>query len=458
MHSHNTTVPHGAIENLPPEGVKKYARARHSHGKWGLAVPLLALVLAACQTVPQAPDVADTPIDNARQEVPENELLDVGIHVLESGPISEDDREKGINEDIRNAEARFIAIHLRETIQHTGHWGAVRVVPGQTEAAEVIVAGQIEKSNGESLVLKIDAYDASGARWFSQTYEKNVPQSAYGGAREGEVFQDVYNRIANDLYREKSTLSVDKIEQIRRVARLRFARSLAPDAFSEHLKKENGAYQIQRLPAKDDPMMERVLSIREREYLMVDVINGYYDNLYSEMTSPYFDWRRLSAEEAAALREVKRKSTQRYLLGSALIIGAIAVEVLGGNTNTGTLRDVMVIGGAASVKGGMDLGAQKRMHKDAIRELGESFQAEVAPLVVDIEGQTTELTGSAEEQFIQWRALLREIYQTETGLPVPSIRSDGEVESANESPVPATGTRDVPKIQDPVPDTTEDIL
>jgi hypothetical protein len=141
-----------------------------------------------------------------------------------------------------------------------------------------------------------------------------------------------------------------------------------------------------------------------------------------------------------------------------LIIGAIAMEVLGGNTNTGTLRDVMVIGGAASVKGGMDLGAQKRMHKDAIRELGESFQAEVAPMVVDVEGQTTELTGSAEEQFIQWRVLLREIYQTETGLPVLSIRSDGESESANEAPVPAASARDVPEIQDPVPDIAEDIL
>ena len=79
-------------------------------------------------------------------------------------------------------------------------------------------------------------------------------------------------------------------------------------------------------------------------------------------------------------------------------------------------------------------------------------------MVVDVEGQTTELTGSAEEQFIQWRALPREIYQTETGLPVPSIRSDGEAESANEPPVPAAGARDEPEIQDPEPDTAEDIL
>jgi len=396
--------------------------------------------------------VPDTPINNAQQEVAENELLDVGIFVLDSGPISKEDREQGINEDIRNAEARYVAIHLRETIQDTGHWGAVRVVPIQTEVAEVIVAGQIEKSNGDTLVLKINAYDASGNQWFSKTYAKSIPQSAYDGAREGEVFQDVYNRIANDLYREKSTLGVDKIEQIRRVARLRFAGALAPDAFAGNLKKEGGLYRIQRLPAVDDPMMERVLAIREREYLMIDVINGYYDNLYAEMTSPYFDWRRLSSEEAAALREVKRKTTQRYLLGSALIVGAIAVEMLGGDTNTGTLRDVMVLGGAASIKGGMDMGAQKRIYKDAIRELGESFQAEVAPLVVDVEGQTTELTGSAEEQFIQWRALLREIYQAETGLPVPSIRTDGDPESAGELTAPTSGGPGASKVQSPEPD------
>lgn len=402
-----------------------------------LAAAFAALSLLGCQTVPEAPDVPDTPINNAERELPENELLDVGILVFDPGPISDDDREKGVNEDVRNAEARYMAIHLRDTIQRTGHWGAVRVVPGHTEAAELIVTGRIDGSDGERLALKIDAYDAAGTRWFSRTYEKRVAQAVYTSGKDGEVFQDIYNRIANDLYEEKSSLDQDEIEHIRRVAGLRFARSLAPEAFSEHLARVNGKYEIQRLPARDDPMMERVLKIREREYLMVDVINGYYDNLYAEMDPPYFNWRQLSAEEAATLREVKRKSTNRYLLGSALIIGAIAVEVLGGDTNTDTLRDVMVLGGAASVKSGVDMGAQKRIHKDAIRELGESFQAEVAPMVVDIEGQTAELTGSAEEQFIKWRELLRKIYETETGLPVPEIRTDGEPASQPQPVAPA---------------------
>ena len=252
-----------------------------------------------------------------------------------------------------------------------------------------------------------------------------MPQSAYDGTKEGEIFQDVYNRIANDLYWKKAELAEEKIEKVHRVARLRFASSLAPQAFDHHLKaNDDGVYEIQRLPATDDPMFGRVLQIREREYLMVDVVNGYYDNLYVEMSKPYFDWRRLSLEEAVALAELKRKSTQRYLLGSALIVGAIAIEMLGGNTNTQTLRDVMVIGGATTIKSGADLGAQKKMHKEAIREMGESFQAEVSPMVVDIEGQTTEITGSAEEQFIKWRELLRQIYESERGLPVPDIHGE----------------------------------
>ncbi len=396
---------------------------------------LLAILLTACQTLPPATTL-DTPINNAQTEVAEDELLDVGIHVLAQGPISDDARERGINEDVRGAEGRFMAVHLRKTIQQTGHWGAVRVIPAQTEAVEVVVNGEIEKSDGEFLTLRIEAVDATGVTWFSKVYEKRVPPSAYNGMKEEEIFQDVYNRIANDLHLSKSKLSASEIEKIRRVAALRFASSLAPDAFSDYLGSDGGMYNVQRLPAAEDPMFDRVLRIREREYLMVDVINGYYDNLYAEMETPYFDWRRLSVEEAAALQELKRKSTQRYLLGSALILGAIAVEVLGGDSNTSTLRDVMVIGGATAVKSGVDLGAQKKMHKEAIREMGESFQAEVSPMIVDIEGQTTELTGSAEEQFIKWRELLRQIYQSETGLPVPTIRGE-ELPQPEAEPEPA---------------------
>jgi hypothetical protein len=59
------------------------------------------------------------------------------------------------------------------------------------------------------------------------------------------------------------------------------------------------------------------------------------------------------------------------------------------------------------------------MNREAIEELGSSFASEARPLVVEVEGQTHELTGSAEAQFAKWRVLLRRIYAAETGLVDP---------------------------------------
>jgi hypothetical protein len=107
------------------------------------------------------------------------------------------------------------------------------------------------------------------------------------------------------------------------------------------------------------------------------------------------------------------------LLGAAAILGAIAIEALGGDSthrSTGGLRNVMIVGGAYAIKTGFDKSSEATIHEDAIKELGDSFAAESQPMVVDVEGETHQLTGSAEAQYSEWRALLRRIYASETGL------------------------------------------
>jgi hypothetical protein len=54
-----------------------------------------------------------------------------------------------------------------------------------------------------------------------------------------------------------------------------------------------------------------------------------------------------------------------------------------------------------------------------LKQLGESFQAEVQPMVVEVEGRTLQLKGTAEEQYTEWRRLLKELYENETGVQVP---------------------------------------
>jgi hypothetical protein len=377
---------------------------------------LVGLMMSGCAGSPDKVSVGSTPVVNASREVAEQELLDVGIEILETDSESE---EAPNSSAISSAESRFIAVHLKRTMQRTGNWGAVRVIPAPTSAVDVLIRGQVEQSDGETLRISIDVYDASGQSWFQKAYLMRVEEETYDRVEQDqqEAFQDLYNAVANDLVRHMEGLSPEELRTIRRVSELRFAADLAPQSLGGYLvETDEGVYRINRLPARDEPMLARVNQIREREYMLIDTVNAYYDNLYEDLRVPYDDWRKYRIQEAEAQRQVERKALYRKLMGAAAILGAIAVEALGGNSGTATLRNVMVIGGAVAVKSGFDISKQAEIHEGAIRELDESFEAEVTPMVVEVEGETVELTGSAETQYRQWRQLLHRIYLTETGL------------------------------------------
>jgi hypothetical protein len=76
----------------------------------------------------------------------------------------------------------------------------------------------------------------------------------------------------------------------------------------------------------------------------------------------------------------------------------------------------MVVGGIDGLKSGLDEDAESSIHRAAIDERDASFSAKASALVVDIDGETHELTGSAEVQNEKRRDLLCRIYAAETGL------------------------------------------
>lgn len=58
---------------------------------------------------------------------------------------------------------------------------------------------------------------------------------------------------------------------------------------------------------------------------------------------------------------------------------------------------------------------EKRLHSDMLEELAQSFDDEVEPLVVDMQGTEHRLTGTAEAQYSEWRDLLHQLFISETG-------------------------------------------
>ena len=345
---------------------------------------------------------------------PEAELLDVGIVILDPG-ISTVEDEELVYPEVRKAEATFMATELAEVLTEQGGWGAVRVVPDDRQFSDLLVRGTILLSDGESLQLKILVSDARGTVWLDKRYQGVTSRYAYeqGTRVKQDPFLAVYRMIANDMLAIFDRVpSADRVT-IRRVAEMRFARDFASGAFADYLEEDDsGQISLRRLPAEDDPMLNRVRGLRQRHYVFVDTLQGHYNGFAEDMYTPYQEWRRASYEETIALRELEAESQREMIAGGAAILAGIVAQTSGSRT-TRSAGAVGVIGGGALLKSGLEKRAESNIHSLALEELGQSLDAEITPRVIELEDRTVRLTGNVEDQYDQWRELLADIYAAE---------------------------------------------
>lgn len=383
-----------------------------------LLTTLVSGLLAGCSTTKVIKANASPAIQASGQISPDL-LLDVGVLPFDPNiPPQEELDEEGqiIVPDVRRAESRYIAYHLKDTMELTGNWGAVRVMPEESPVVDLTITGKILVSDGEKLVTRVRAEDSTGREWLDKKYSDNASKFTYEKTNE-DPFQDLYNDIANDLLAYRQQLEKQEITEIRQVSKLRYARSLSPQAFGDYLDKSRGRLEVSQLPAENDPMMERVRRIKQREYLFVDTLDDYYGKFYRDMKPSYDEWRFATYEEALKLREMQQQARNRLIGGAALIAGGIAASQKSGTYAGQAASAGAVIGGIGAIKSGLDRRKQAEIHEESLKELSQSLGSEITPFVLDIEGRTIELTGTADAQYEQWRKILREIYAEETGLP-----------------------------------------
>ena len=392
--------------------------------RWDLLLILFACLVAAGCSVNEVVVAEETKLVMAESSIDESLLMDVGVVEFDSGIDEENDPEKtGVFDEIRNAETRFLAYHLKTTLQETGHWGAVRVIPSRRAFTDIIVGGKIEKSDGEFVVLNISVHDAAGRHWFDKSYEAQTGLTSYSDRRDRrrDPYQKVFNDIANDLHVYATGLPEKQRQQTRQVSELQFFADMSPLSYGNHLKRgEDGIISINRLPAENDPGVMRMRQIRERDRLVVDTLNEHYANFYYGIAIPYRTWRKSARAESVKYREAKRSARMQALVGVVVIAGSLAIDTNSSssrttrNVNRG-LQNMGISEGFNRVVAGFRRNSEANLHIEQIAELSESFGAEAAPMVVNVEGQERRLTGTAEAQYESWRKLLREIYEAETG-------------------------------------------
>ena len=310
---------------------------------------LAATLLAGCVVNDQRP-MPRIAAERAIAEVPEDELLDVGVRVFDPN-VPEDEKElekRRIFPEVRKAESRYIPVTIRDTLEQTGHWGQVRVLPPGGTGMEVFVDGRILESNGRELRLAIVVTDAAGRTWIDKTYEGQADTRAYKDvvAKPRDPFENVYNTFANDLLAARRALTVEQRQQLRRVADMRFAADLAPYAFGGYLAQDRkGLYTVTRLPAEDDPVVQRMQRVRERDYALVDTLNEHYANFGGSMAVPYTEWRKYTYEELEAEAQAKREALTRQVLGAVAVVGGIMAGAETSSSAGSAAAAAAVIGG-----------------------------------------------------------------------------------------------------------------
>jgi len=366
------------------------------------------------------------PVETLNIETPDEYLLDVAIEILDPNLEGTPDDEDNalVFSQVREAESIWVAQKLKETLEKTNAWGAVRVTPDKEVIMDLNINGKVVQSDGETLSVDIRIADQTGRVWLEDNYSQIISKYAYDSTqKEHEPFQGLYNRIANDLLNLLKDTSLSDRQEIRAVSAMKFARSFSPEAFNQYLiTDEDGFQQIARLPSDDDPLLIRVKNIQARDHLFVDVLQDYYYGFSNNMDAPYHEWRSQSYKETQIIRQLETSAKNRRLAGWLAIIGGAAAQ-FEGNSNYRTAGAVSIFAGVEELRGSYAQRDEASLHIETLSELGQSIEEELSPSVIELQDRSITLTGTVRDQYAEWRELLSDMYYAETGYPRPQPKS-----------------------------------
>ncbi len=367
------------------------------------------------------------PIRTPSAPIPSDALLDVAIPPLDDG-LALTDEDDTVFPEVRYAESIYFANQLAKTLEKSGAWGAVRVVPSAEVVMDLYVTGVILQSDGETLDIEISVHDTSGKKWLTERHNKVVGKYAYDRRLKtlSDPFQNLFTSVANNMLSIREKMSHEEAVQLRQISELRFAREFSTEAFGDHLSGgKNGQLTINRLPAENDSILERIEMIRERDYLYVDTMQDYYDAFSREMHTPYQDFRRASYDSVVKARQLRKRGNRQIIAGIAGIIGGIYGRLNSGNWMAFDGSTTAAAVGGYSLKQGLQTKQKAAAQTERVAEMGASLESMIAPQVIALEDRTVTLTGTVQTQYGQWRLMLQQIYQEERTLPGAAAEPPG---------------------------------
>ena len=149
-------------------------------------------------------------------------------------------------------------------------------------------------------------------------------------------------------------------------------------------------------------------------------------------------------------------------------IATIVASVVYGNQSDGSfsdrlVRDALMYVGVDMIRASQVRKQEKRIHTETLEELSSSFEDDIKPMVVEIQGTQHRLTGTAQAQYDEWRSLLRQMFISESGFvpedvaiytepePEPSVELPPVPAAPEATPAPAAGAEPTTEAADASP-------
>ena len=378
----------------------------------------------------------------ARMDIPP---LKVAVPVLGTGvdEFSEDLEKKGIWPGLRKTETIRSATKIRDALFDLNQFESVVVFPDTSISADLYVLGSIRESTGEIMSIEWQLVDATGKIWIRKNKESHrVPpgwHERYGG--QGiDPFQELYRKIAYSVYKElkkyarkhDSVVKLNrkrardgqspKLSELDRIVAVRelviaqyFAPEIYGDAIAEKKSSRSGSrLTLQYLPDKSAQEWTRIESFRQRDETFTLLMNDYYNTFRATVDPSYELWLKDIYPVARETRILRQQANAEKVLGVvALIAGASAAKDA---DSTGKRDRAIAVGAAVGstllIKGFID-SARSKEQLEIFNETARSYHDSFNPISVELAGKTVTLQGTAQEQFAQWRSLLRDFYERE---------------------------------------------
>ncbi len=321
---------------------------------------------------------------------------------------------KGIWPELRRAEANHFAIKMKEALEDTNQFGAVRVAPNREATGDVYILGRIEESNGENVRFNIQVIGIDGKQWLNRTFEHQVKEHFFNSIRNKgkDPYDPAFEKAAEEIALEMSRHDDEYLRRLNLLTEMRFGYSFSAERFASLLNFKGRKVSVVAAPAESDVIFQRIKRIRIKDQLFIDRMQNHYLAFDDKFVPSYSEWQKAAFTESKARREAKQKAAGQAILGVlALVAGAVAAGSADGYNDPATYGAVSgVLVGAALLAQSFQTSKEAKFHTDALIELGQSIDLKLTPQVIKFEEESVELIGNAAEQYNQWRRLLQTIY------------------------------------------------